>query len=86
MKIDVDIQTEVSESFLGKDELDQIKRPKSGGGKPVQLTSAEDLFLLGMEGRPQKEGLPFGVDTDGTVEYFTSVIKNMSYNRAHVSY
>ncbi|XP_078310027.1 uncharacterized protein LOC144618183 isoform X2 [Crassostrea virginica] len=49
-----------------KEKLDQIKRPKTGGGKPVQLTSAEDLFLLGMEGRPQIEGLPFGVDTDAT--------------------
>ena len=56
------------------EKLDEIKRPKTGDGKPVQLTSAEDLFLLGMEGRPQIEGLPFGVDTDGIVEYFTMVV------------
>ena len=59
---------------VGKEKLDQIKRPKTGGGKPIQLTSAEDLFLLGMEEGPQMEGLPFGVDTDGIVEYFTMIV------------
>ena len=74
MKTDVDIQTAVSEPFCRQEKLDQIKRPKTRGGKPVQLTSAEDLLLLGMEGRHQIEVLPFGVDTDGIVEYLTMVV------------
>ena len=46
-----------------------------------------------MEGRPQIEGLPFGVDTDGIVEYFTMVVwlmykhnQNAIYNNAYVTY
>jgi hypothetical protein len=45
--------------------LDQIKRPKTGGGRPIELTCAEDLFLQTNDGRPQIEGLSFGIDTDG---------------------
>ncbi|XP_062595444.1 leucine-rich repeat-containing protein 3-like [Saccostrea cucullata] len=50
--------------LTGKDKLDQIKRPKTGGGKPIALTTAQDLFLQSLEGRPQIEGIASGIDTD----------------------
>ncbi|XP_050419538.2 myb/SANT-like DNA-binding domain-containing protein 4 [Patella vulgata] len=47
-----------------KEKLDQMKRPKTGGGPNPSYTDAEDLLLNTMEGRPQIEGLSFGIDTD----------------------
>ena len=54
---------------VDQEKLDHIKRPKTVGGKLVQLTPAEDLFLMEMEGRPQIERLHFGVDSDGIAVY-----------------
>lgn len=51
---------------IGKEKLDGIKRPKTGGGPPLpSLTQGEETFLRLAEGEPHLCGLQGGIDTDG---------------------
>lgn len=58
----------------GKEKLDGVKRPKTGGGPPLPpLTLGEETFLRLSDGEPNIHGLEGGVDTDGTYDYNLSV-------------
>ncbi|XP_062617243.1 uncharacterized protein LOC134278951 [Saccostrea cucullata] len=51
----------------GKEKIDMLRRPKTGGGPaPSSLTASEDALMQAFEGRPQISGLPDGIDTDAT--------------------
>ncbi|XP_062597688.1 uncharacterized protein LOC134259105, partial [Saccostrea cucullata] len=53
----------------GKEKIDMLRRPKTGGGPaPSSLTASEDALMQAFEGRPQICGLPDGIDTDATDE------------------
>ncbi|XP_062598848.1 uncharacterized protein LOC134260296 [Saccostrea cucullata] len=53
----------------GKEKIDMLRRPKTGGGPaPSSLTASEDALMQAFEGRPQIYGLPDGIDTDATDE------------------
>lgn len=49
----------------GKEKIDMIRRPKTGGGPaPPSLTASEDALMQALDGRPQVCGLSEGIDTD----------------------
>uniref|UniRef100_A0A8W8I1B1 Myb/SANT-like DNA-binding domain-containing protein n=1 Tax=Magallana gigas TaxID=29159 RepID=A0A8W8I1B1_MAGGI len=49
----------------GKEKIDMIRRPKTGGcPAPPSLTASEDVLMQALDGRPQVCGLSEGIDTD----------------------
>ena len=52
--------------FEGKEKLDGLKRPKTGGGPPLPpLTPGEETYLRLADGEPNLCGVEGGIDTDG---------------------
>lgn len=52
--------------FEGKEKLDGLKRPKTGGGPPLPpLTQGEETYLRLANGEPNLCGGEGGIDTDG---------------------
>lgn len=55
---------------IGKEKLDGVKRPKTGGGPPLPpLTQGEETFLRLADGEPHLSGLQGGIDTDGDLQF-----------------
>ena len=61
-----------SPSIVAKEKIDDIRRPKTGGGPPsAPLTQAEEALYQAMDTRPNIVGLVGSIDTDGNLNNVT---------------